>query len=292
MNLKDITPLILTYNESANLQRTLDALLWASRIVVLDSGSTDDSRRIAGAYPQVEVLVRSFDDHTSQWNFGLDAVRTEWVLALDADYICPQELEGELAQLVTGEEIYYSKFRYCVFGKPLRASLYPPRAVLFRPASHRYVQDGHTQTLSINGAKCGALKSIILHDDRKPLKHWVASQGRYAELEADKLLFQGRVIKPEHRRWKDWIRCMVLLAPILTFAYCLFVQRLLLDGRAGLYYTFQRVFAELCLSLELLDRRVRNQVVRMTAKSDKLSTPPLAVPELSAARQEQPRKAA
>ena len=46
-------------------------------------------------------------------------------------------------------------------------------------------------------------------------------------------------------------------APLLTGIYCFFGKRLALDGVAGLYYTYQRVFAEVLLSLELLDRRLR-----------------------------------
>jgi glycosyltransferase involved in cell wall biosynthesis len=45
MNLDQITPLILTYNEAPNIQRTLDNLAWASQIIVIDSYSTDAARR-------------------------------------------------------------------------------------------------------------------------------------------------------------------------------------------------------------------------------------------------------
>ncbi|MEM6573494.1 MAG: glycosyltransferase, partial [Pseudomonadota bacterium] len=47
MKLSDVTPLLLTFNEEANLDRTLGALAWASRIVLVDSGSTDGTLDIA-----------------------------------------------------------------------------------------------------------------------------------------------------------------------------------------------------------------------------------------------------
>ncbi len=47
------TPLIITYNEAPNIRRTLDKLMWARRIVVIDSGSTDDTLDVIRAYPQV-----------------------------------------------------------------------------------------------------------------------------------------------------------------------------------------------------------------------------------------------
>jgi len=53
--------------------------------------------------------------------------------------------------------------------------------------------------------------------------------------------------------WADRIRKMRLVAPVAILFYCLFVKGAILDGRAGLYYTFQRVLAELLLSLYLFE---------------------------------------
>ena len=80
-----ITPLIITYNEAPNICRTLGKLLWAQRIVVIDSGSTDGTVEILRGYPQVEVIQRPFINAASQCNFGLTQVVSPWVLSLDAD---------------------------------------------------------------------------------------------------------------------------------------------------------------------------------------------------------------
>ena len=74
--LDDITPLVITYNEAPNIARTLDRLLWARRIVVIDSGSTDETLEIVRSYPQAEVIHRPFDDFASQCNFGIAQVAT------------------------------------------------------------------------------------------------------------------------------------------------------------------------------------------------------------------------
>ena len=58
----DITPLIITYNEAPNVRRTLDKLVWAKRIVVVDSGSTDETIDILRTYSQVEVIHHKFVD--------------------------------------------------------------------------------------------------------------------------------------------------------------------------------------------------------------------------------------
>ncbi|MCX6840480.1 MAG: glycosyltransferase, partial [Verrucomicrobia bacterium] len=64
--MNQITPLILTWNEEANLRSCLKRLSWASEVVVLDSGSTDATAAIAAEFSNVRFLVRPFDDHTTQ----------------------------------------------------------------------------------------------------------------------------------------------------------------------------------------------------------------------------------
>ena len=85
--LNTVTPLILTFNEEANIRRTLDALSWASQVVVVDSFSTDATRAICAEYSKVRFLHREFDQHAAQWNYGLSQLDEHgWALALDADH--------------------------------------------------------------------------------------------------------------------------------------------------------------------------------------------------------------
>ncbi|MGB2788468.1 MAG: glycosyltransferase, partial [Dokdonella sp.] len=66
-----ITPLILTWNEEANIARTLAKLAWAREVVVVDSGSTDSTHAICESFPNVRLVARPFDNHATQWNYGL-----------------------------------------------------------------------------------------------------------------------------------------------------------------------------------------------------------------------------
>lgn len=253
MNLAEVTVVVLTRNEEPNIQRCLDGVSWAAGVVVVDSESDDQTFSICQKISNTHVASRKFDNHTDQWNFGLDQVTTSWVLCLDADYVCPASLPQEIASLSDDVDGYYATFRYLINGQPLRGTLYPPRVCLFRKGKLRYVADGHTQLLDVRGAKLGTLKSVIDHDDRKPLSRWLTSQSKYAVLEADKLLSTDTT----QLGWKDRLRLKIFLAPVLTVVYCLLWKRLVLDGWPGLFYTLQRAYAELLLSLELLDRMLR-----------------------------------
>jgi glycosyltransferase involved in cell wall biosynthesis len=254
MRLEDITPLILTWNEAPNLERTLARLNWAREVVVVDSGSTDGTLETAARHPQVRVLTRAFDEHSRQWNFGVEAVQTSWVLALDADYVLGSGFEEEVATCGEGVDAYEAEFRYCVLGQPLRGSLYPPRALLFRRDRCRYIQDGHTQLLEVKGA-VGRLQTRVDHDDRKPLSRWLLAQDKYAVLEADKLL----AADPSTLGWPDRLRRTGWAALPAVLGYTLVVKGVLLDGWRGWYYALQRLLAEVLLALRLLERRLNRE---------------------------------
>ncbi len=252
--LNQVGVLILTFNEAPNICRTLDALTTFPEVIVLDSGSTDDTLVIAGRYPNVRTCHRPFDNHSAQWNYGLAAcgLQREWVLALDADYVVPASLVAEIAALSPPGDVagYSTAFTFWILGQPLSRSLYPPVTTLYRRAGAHYEQDGHTQRVKLDGPVLN-LEGRIAHDDRKPLAHWLAAQDRYARLECDLLLSK----LPADLRIQDRLRRMTVITPWLVPLYCLTVGRGLLDGRAGWYYALQRGIAEAVLSLKLLERQ-------------------------------------
>ena len=97
MNLNQITPLILTFNEKENIARSVAPLLWAKEILIVDSGSTDGTADIArAAHPNVRIVTRDFDSFAAQCNFGLTQIETEWVLSMDADYLLTPQFIKEI----------------------------------------------------------------------------------------------------------------------------------------------------------------------------------------------------
>jgi len=251
-----ITPVVLTYNEAPNIGRCLSRLSWAQRVVVVDSVSTDETAAIVREFPNAELVERHFDNHTAQWNHGVHLVQTRWVLSLDADYVLTDEFIAQLATLKPEDEVdaFQVPFRYCIFGKPLRACLYPPRAMVFRRDRCRYVADGHTQLLQVPG-KSATLTAPVDHDDRKPLSRWLDSQDNYAKLEVAKLM----AAESNTLRLQDRLRLQMIYAPVVTLLYTLLVRGVILDGWRGCYYAFQRTIAEIILSLRLLERKLRDE---------------------------------
>lgn len=249
----DVTALIITWNEAPNIGRTLERLYWLPKVLVLDSGSDDGTLSILSRFPNVTVMHRPFDNFANQCNFGLDNIQTEWVLSLDADYVLSEELVHEIQALRPSSQTcgYRVRFIYCVHGRTLRGSLYPPRTILYRRRRARYRNDGHGHRVEIDGAVVD-LRGACFHDDRKPLSRWFRSQQSYAAEEARYLLSAGtaelnRIDRLRRRGWP--------MMP-LVMLYALLVKRCIMDGLPGWYYILQRLLAETMIALEIAERRL------------------------------------
>jgi glycosyltransferase involved in cell wall biosynthesis len=255
--LKQITPLIITYNEAPNIGRTLAKLTWAKHIVIIDSFSDDETLDIVKGYSQVDIFQRQFISFADQCNFGLSKISTEWVLSLDADYILTESLIEELKKIPDDTPIngYTVPFKYCISGQPLRGTLLPPRCVLYRPQFAKYGDDGHAHRVSISGRK-EQLNYPVYHDDRKPLSRWLWAQDRYMIIEAKKLTKTPF----SQLSWGDKIRQQKILAPFIIFVYCLIIKGGILDGWRGWYYALQRMLAETLLSIRLIELEISHKI--------------------------------
>lgn len=250
--LSDITPVLLTYNEAPNIARTLSHLTWAKDIVVVDSYSDDGTLDVLAKFPQVRVFSRAFDSHGPQWRFAVQetGISTPWILRLDADYQLSEPLILELSRLDPNAAVsaYRVAFNYAIFSQRLRSSLYPTNMILLRRDRFSVADDGHTEKWTVGGP-IEVLKARVIHDDWKPTERWMKAQCHYMSRELVKM-------RERPAGLRDWLRLRPPLMPFAAFLYCLFVKRLILDGKAGLYYALQRMVAEAILSLMILEERL------------------------------------
>ena len=218
----DVTPVILTRDEEANIARTLGQLKWAREVIVVDSGSKDATLTIARGFPNVRVEERT----------------------LDADYFVPGTFPRELQELRGDVAGYVAHFHYAIQGRKLRASLYPERAVLLRRDAISFSMDGHTQRVNISGPTAD-LRTRFIHDDRKPFTRFLERQRAYMRDEA------AKIRRGDNLNFAARVRKLRVVAPVAVLLQTLFIKGLILDGVAGLTYAYERFVAELMLSREL-----------------------------------------
>lgn len=240
----DVTPVLITRDEEANIGRSLGQLRWAKEVIVVDSGSKDATLTIAREFPNVRVEQRTLDDLASQWTFAVSQAKTPWVLTLDADYFVPDAFAQELQELRGDVAAYVAHFDYAIRGRKLRGSLYPRRPVLLRRDATSFFMDGHTQRVNINGSTAD-LRTRFVHDDRKPFARFVERQRVYMRDEA------AKIRRGQNLNFASRVRRLRVVAPFAVLLQTLFAKGLILDGVAGLTYAYERFVAELILSREL-----------------------------------------
>ena len=252
--LHKITPVILTYNEAPNIGRTLEALRWAETVVVLDSGSNDETKQIAGGYENLKWFERTFDNHQSQWEYALrgTGIATEYVLALDADMEVTPAFKEELRDVFlpgnfAGGDV---PFIYSYYGRSLAGSLYPNQIRVFRPRDVVITQVDHTQHFSVNGTVY-KFRNRIIHDDRKSLDRWVAAQLSYQVLNDEAIVGNGG-----QSRLKYSLRRAGIMPPLVgLLAYLRSGGPF--GGAASARYAYERMVCESLLAIRLMNRRLR-----------------------------------
>jgi len=249
-----VTPLVLTLDEEENLARTLEALGWARRVVVLDSGSTDGTERIARGFSNVAWFIRPFDDFKSQTLHGVRAtgIETDYVLALDADMEVPAAFVSELESRFLGHGHAGARvaFDYAFDGRRLLGSVYPSQVRLFRPDALRLELRGHGHHFEVEGSVLD-LEARLVHDDRKSLERWLSAQLGYSRHELARLDRGGA------SRLRDLLRRAGVM-PLAAFAASYVRAGGPLAGRAALRYAYERATYEALLALRLLRARDRS----------------------------------
>jgi glycosyltransferase involved in cell wall biosynthesis len=264
-SLKQITPVVLTLNEEVNLRRNLDSLRWAERVVILDSGSTDQTEEISRSYSNVTWRTRPFDSFRSQWEHAIHQteIATEYVLALDADMEVSTKLLEEIAGgfLKGNYDGGLMPIDYRYYGHSLAGSICPPQIRIFRRDAVKVTQLNHGHKFEVGGTVY-RFRNRVIHDDRKSLERWIESQLRYQK-ENETELANG------HRgRARDYARRMGLMPPIIgVLAYLRAGGPF--KGAAAARYAYERMTSESILAVRLMDARLKAKA--QSAKSKEQS---------------------
>lgn len=253
-----VTPVILTFNEACNIGNTLATLNWAGRVVVLDSGSRDGTEQVARSFGNVEWFVRKFDNHRAQWEYAIHktSIRTDYVLALDADMRSTDEFKREVDSFVKDGSFDGAciPFEYRVLGTPLAGSIYPAQTRLFRKQKVRILQPGHSQTFEVDGDVRG-FRARLIHEDLKPLNRWLNNQINYAALEA------SRITSAPRSTPKDWLR-VAGLGPFIVGTWAYIKAGGPFRPGASKAYAYERLIFEAILARMLMGRvRANSNVV-------------------------------
>jgi glycosyltransferase involved in cell wall biosynthesis len=226
-----MTPLsvvVITFNESAHIARCLESVRSiADEVVVLDSGSTDDTVAIARSFGAT-VHTRPFEGYIEQKNHALGLATHPFILSLDAD----EALDASLAQSILNEKANpaFRAYRmnrctnYC--GRFIKhGSWYPDTKI--RLFDKRYARWGgvnpHDKIILDQEVKTGWLHGDLLHYSYPTLESHIIQNNRFSSIAALSYFERGK--KPGYGK--------MIFSPIWAFLQSYLFRRGFLDGFLG-----------------------------------------------------------
>ena len=190
-----VSVVIITQNEADNIRNALESVQWADDIIVVDSGSTDDTIQIAKQFTD-RIVSHKWTGYGAQKNYGASLATHDWILSLDADEQLSAALTEEIHSLLENEPTArgYRMPRVTHYlGQWIRTTDWYPDYQL-RLYDRRVAQwSDHLvhESVSVNGP-IEYLRSELEHFAYRNVSQHLATIDRYTTLAAQQMLKNGR----------------------------------------------------------------------------------------------------
>jgi glycosyltransferase involved in cell wall biosynthesis len=224
-----VSAVLITKDAGSQLEACLSSLGFCDEIVIVDSGSSDDTAEIAQRF-KARVVDKQWLGFGRQKQFAVDQATHDWVLCIDADEWISEELAASIAGALENPVAPVYRMSRCnrFFGRWLRhGEGYPdwsPR--LFDRRSARWSDDPvHEKVLY--AVTPGTLNGDLMHESAETLRAYLDKQNRYTSLAAQQLFDQGKKASV----------FQLVGSPLVRFLKFYIFRLGVLDGLPGLAHT-------------------------------------------------------
>lgn len=241
-----LTVVILTKNEELNIIEVVkNAQQVAKLVLVVDSGSSDNTVLLAKSHG-ANVVFRAWDnDFSAQRNFALEHVDTEWVLYLDADERLNEQLCEAIKKVITKNENrqYSIKRKSVAFGKEFNYGVLKPDFVprLFKTSHVQWVNKVHEKPLCED--KLEVLEGFIKHYTYINWEQWLKKFDQYTSIWAQDAYARGKKVTLYGAFGHAFF----------GFLQMAFLKKGILDGGMGLAMSCNHFFYTLMKYLKLIE---------------------------------------
>lgn len=257
----DLTIAIPARNEEKNLPGCLAVIGkdFAKKIVIIDSGSTDNTKNIAIS-SGAEVIDFKWDGNFPKkrnWYLRNYKPSTKWVLFLDADEYLTESFKEELSRALNQDnEVvgYWLNYTIYFLGKELKGGYPLNKLALFRVGYGEYERidekrwsqlDMEIHEHPVLNGKTGVIKSKIDHQDFRGVAHYVTKHNEYAWWEAERFLQSSKNGEISGNwTWKQKLKYRLMRTPLIGPAYfcgSFFLLGGFRDGSRGLAFAILKM---------------------------------------------------
>jgi hypothetical protein len=220
-----LSAVIITRDAARLLDACLASVAFADEMVVVDAGSTDDTRERARARG-ARVIEQAWLGFGAQKQFAVSQATHDWVLCVDADERVSDALRASiLAALAAPRAFVYAMPRCNRFlGRWLRhGEGYPDWSTRLFHRAHARWSDDPVHERVVADERVERLAGDLLHDSAESLERYLEKQNRYTTLQAERLVAQG--VRPG--------AAVTALRPLARFLKMYVLRRGFLDGFPG-----------------------------------------------------------
>lgn len=186
---------VITKNEATNIAAALESVTWADELVVVDSGSTDDTTVIARRYTE-RVSERPWEGYGAQKDHAAGLVSHDWILSVDADERVSPELAREIRQVLMTPPLHggfrIPRVAYHL-GRWIRSTDWYPdyQLRLYDRRVARWNRRVVHESVDVDGS-VGVLTQELHHHAYRDLSHHLATIDRYTTLAAQEMAVNGQ----------------------------------------------------------------------------------------------------
>lgn len=224
-----LTVIVITKNEELNIRCCLESVSFADEIIVLDSGSTDNTVAIAKEFTP-HVYLTDWQGYGVQKQRALAKATGDWVLNLDADESVSCELQEEIKKAIESNtaDAYRIPIQMYFYQSLLKYSSSPKRHIrLFKRSLAEYSADiVHEKIIIAPGSRVSRLKQAIRHHSFQDVSHFLYKMNKYSSYSAKTRIASNNKI--------SFIK--IVLSTIWMFGRCYILQRGFLDGKPGFLF--------------------------------------------------------
>lgn len=194
----NLSIMILTFNSQKYLAKVLNSCTFADEVLIVDSGSTDNTLEIAKTFTNVKIINQKWLGFGKQKQVGLDACKYTWVFVLDSDEIITTELKNEITPILktpTYKAYFVPRLNH-FFGKVIKhCGLYPDYTIRFFDKNFANFSQNEIHEKVETQEKTGILKNHMEHFAYDSIEEFISKQNRYSSLNK-KRNFAKAIINP------------------------------------------------------------------------------------------------
>ena len=258
----DITCIVLTKNEELNIRNCLESIKdLAERIVIVDSGSTDNTLNIASEYG-CDIYKHDFKSYAHQQNWAIDnvSISTKWVYRIDADEVVTADLKKEILEQTekhSDDDVngFVMSFKIFFLGKLLKhAGNYPfLNLVIWKNGKGRFSERFMGEHAILSEGKSIILKNYCEHHDCKSIDTWISKHNWYATREVIDFYERNGLNETSTNLYKNakktqkardgfYYKLPMFFRAWLYYIYRYVIKLGFLDGKAGKAYCWLQAY--------------------------------------------------